>query len=127
MQGQTGKDRREHVRYNVNSGIFIVLKPQLYSAKLGSMIDISNGGLSFQYYSCNDLSFRHLTEVDIYKSGDGKILEGIPVTVVSGMAIPFNDPYFSATIKRFGVQFGEITHETLAHLQEFISKFTETD
>jgi hypothetical protein len=117
-------ERRQHPRYKVAGGVFVALKPRNLSTKLGSLIDISLGGLAFQYYIYNDINHRPFSAIDIHISGDGIFLEKIPVHMISNVIIPVKDFFNSTSIKRIGVQFGALSAEHVSRLKQFIRKHT---
>ncbi len=116
--------QKPHKRFKVLGGTFVVLKPQNHSSRLGNIIDISRKGLSFQYpINCN-LCFKNFLQVDIYVSGDGLYVSEIPIKVISDISITPEDPFFSTTMKRFGVQFGKLTVQQKSLLESFIHSYT---
>jgi hypothetical protein len=116
--------KKQYTRFKVRAGTFVVLKPQTQSSRLGSLLDINHKGLSFQYpISCN-LCFDSFAELDVFVSGDGVYIQNIPIEIISEVPIAVQDHYFSTTMRRFGVQFGDLTanHKTL--LESFIHNNT---
>jgi len=117
-------ERRKDDRHHVSSGGFIVLLPRQHFPKLGRMIDISLGGLAFQYYLDNYICLEKFNKVDIYFSGDGLCIKGIPVGLVWDMDIPRHDPYFNVAVKRYGVRFDALSTDDMIQLNQFIKKYT---
>ncbi len=118
-------DDRKFMRFKTYDGSFVVPRPQANSTKLAKLIDISNGGLAFQYFMNNDIDYDYFTELDVYISGDGKILEQIPIQMISTIIIPLGDPYFSITsIKRLSVKFGKMSSTKIILLKKFIDEYT---
>lgn len=117
-------ERRKHERHKVVSGGFVVLLPQIQFSKLGSMKDISPGGFAFQYYLDRNIRLKEFKSVDIYISGDGVCLKGLPAKIISDIEISQDDPYFKSRVKRFGLQFGSSTPKDLKHLNRFIKNYT---
>jgi len=117
-------EQRKYDRYQVVSGGFVVLLPQILFSKLGSLKDISPGGFAFQYYLEKDIPLKEFKCVDIYISGDGVCLKGLPAKIISDIEISQNDLYFKSRIKRFGLQFGSRTPKEMNKLNQFIEKYT---
>jgi hypothetical protein len=117
-------EKRKNDRYQVRSGGFIVLLPRKYFPKLGHMIDISLGGLSFQYHLENNISMEAFKKVEIYFSGDGLCIRNLPVSLVWDMDIVQDDPYFDIAVKRYGVRFGDLSTNDMIQLNQFIKKYT---
>lgn len=117
-------EKNEAKRYKVKGGTFVVLRPQTSSARLGSILDISRDGLSFQYpVNCN-LCLKSFTELDIFISGDGAYLHNIPIKIISDIKISADDPFHSTTMKRFGVKFAKLTKEQSLKIDAFIQNHT---
>ncbi len=112
--------KKQYNRFKVRAGTFVVLKPQTHSSRLGNLLDINHKGLSFQYPIACNLCFDSFTELDVFVSGDGVYIQNMPIEIISDVPIAVQDHYYSTTMRRFGVQFGELTanHKTL--LESFI-------
>jgi hypothetical protein len=117
-------ERRRDDRHPVQNGGFVVLHPKQYFPKLGRMIDISLGGLAFQYHLENKIRLKEFTAVDIYFSGEGLCIGNIPVESVWSIQIPRQDPYFNITVKRYGVAFGSLSPDDVIQLNQFIREYT---
>ena len=117
-------ERRQNDRHPVQNGGFVVLHPRQYFPKLGPMIDISLGGLAFQYHLESNIRLTEFTAVDIYFSGEGLCIGNIPVESVWSIDIPQHDPYFNITVKRYGVAFGSLSPDNMIQLNQFIQQYT---
>ncbi len=116
---------RKNKRYKSKEGIFIVLRPQAPPTKLGSLLDISLGGLAFQYYQPDNRSYKDIKELDIYISGDGCYLGNIPIYIITEIARPDEEGSYPILIKRYGVKFGSLTTDMRNRLAYFIEHHTE--
>ncbi len=117
-------EQKRSNRFKVNGGIFVALRPQTHSSRLGSLLDISKEGLSFQYpVNCN-LCLKSFTELDIFVSGEGAYLNDLPIKIISDIAISTEDPFYSTTMKRFGVQFDDLSLKQTERIETFIFDHT---
>ncbi len=112
-------ERRKHKRFRVPKGIFTFLKPG-YS-KIGSVIDISSGGLAFRYIDGEEPSSG--TNMDIFMFGDFFHMDNVPVRTISDIELVHGRPYVAVTVRRCGVQFGELTDRQKMQLEQCIEKY----
>ncbi len=118
-------DRRKESRYKVKDGIFTVPTPRIQSSRLGNIIDISMGGLAFQYYLVRNMSFNDFMALDIYISGDGMFLDNLPINIVSDIELQSSEKQFLTISKRFGVQFIGPDKSKKIKLHKFIENHTK--
>ena len=122
-------DRRQHERFQVRDGAFVVLRPR--SAILGQdidivgkIIDISQAGLVLRYVSSQERSHESF-ELDIVLAGNGFRLNSVPVKTVSDRQMADDAAASnSTTVRRRGVQFGTLTEQQTSQLQRFIRDYT---
>jgi hypothetical protein len=117
----TCRYKRLYKRYKVLDGIFVVLKPSSNSSRLGGMVDISKGGLSFQFIDTKG-PVSSYSELDIFISGYGIKVESLPFEIISDIVtekeIPFN-PVFT---RRLGVKFSSLSEAKKSQIYSFIQK-----
>lgn len=77
-------ERRQHQRYTSPDEALAVLKP--HPIKLGQVVNISEGGLAFQYLSNDKIDTKHI-ELDIFISADGPQYTDIPFTAVKDFRV----------------------------------------
>jgi hypothetical protein len=77
-------ERRSDDRYQVQQGVYALLKNG--SSKLGQIINISTGGLAFMYIK-HEEQIGEPVEVDIFISGNGYFLKGIPCKRISDIHV----------------------------------------
>lgn len=117
-------DRRKHIRFAVKPGAFAILGP--YSSQMGPILDISKGGLSFQYKQGKE------KKADIYEVSilfDGKSETNTSPfkfvgKAVSDVAVRSNNPYSIAEVRRFSMAFTDLTYYQQAWLEECIRNHT---
>ena len=119
-------NRRRQKRYPVCNDVFVVLDPAEHSSKLGAMIDISMGGLSFQYIDIVD-SKTTFSELDVFVSGHGIIIRQLPFIIVSSVASQKPIPLYSAITRRLGVRFGSLPDVKNVNISSFIQTYAIQD
>lgn len=114
-------ERRRLKRFKVKEGAFAALMPG--SSKLGQILDLGKGGLSFLYIDTGE-AVDGSTEIDIYLAGNGFYLSKLPITTVSDIRVPNKIPINPIVMRRQGVQFGELTPEQTSSLDSFMRQYT---
>lgn len=99
-----------------NNGAYVALSPS--DTGVGRIIDVSMGGLMFEYASIKGPSIEP-TELDIFIPGGEFRLGGLPCKSIWDRPSPevFNTPLHK---RRCGVQFGELTQSQRTQLKHFI-------
>ncbi len=113
------EDRREYPRYKVSNEALAILKP--HPIKLGQIINISEGGLAFQYLSENTIDSKYV-ELDIFVSKNGKQFNAFPFRKIRDFQI---SSQFEKTtpIRQLCVQFQDLSFEQKSLLKNFITKY----
>jgi c-di-GMP-binding flagellar brake protein YcgR len=121
-------ERRRHKRFQVPSfSAYAVLRRHwLPSPIMGDIIDISLGGLSFRYVASEKSSYRS-SGIDILLTDGSFCLNKIRVNTISDFEITNEVPFSSITMRRRGVQFGEMTDDHKSALRYFIQSYTRAD
>jgi hypothetical protein len=112
-------ERRKTVRFLPQTETYVALRPDF--TKLGRLIDISRGGLSFQYIS-SKVEGRGPTQLDLFTGNNGfylptlrcKIIYDIPLPEKSASAPPLER-------RRCGLEFGEATEAQVAQLELYLA------
>jgi hypothetical protein len=117
-------ERRKHKRFKVQNGAFAVLgaPPWPHSTKVGQIIDMSMGGLAFSYIAEQEPSNGSF-ELGIFLADNSFRLRKIPFETISDLEIK-KGPFNSITMRRSGVQFGELTPNQISQLKYFIRNHT---
>jgi hypothetical protein len=121
-------DRRQHERFQVHDGAFVVLRPRSPILGqdvdiVGQIMDISKTGLVLRYVASQERSYESF-ELDIVLAGNGFRLNGVPVKTVSDCQMPDDAPSNSTTVRRRGVQFRALTDQQTSQLERFIQDHT---
>jgi hypothetical protein len=116
------KDNRKFKRFRVKDLTFVKLRTES-EIDIGQLIDISQKGLSIRCL-INAVKSKSYSDLGIFLSGGGFIIEQIPFKTVSDTEIN-SKPTFSTTIvRRYGVQFDKLTPDQKAKLDYFLANHT---
>ena len=118
-------ERRKHKRFQVQNGAFAVLRAFSWphsTQKLGQITDIGMGGIAFSYIAEQEPSNGSL-ELGIFLADNSFRLRKIPFETISDLEIK-KGPFNSITMRRSGVQFGELTPNQISQLKYFIRNHT---
>jgi hypothetical protein len=113
-------ERRKYERFQIRQGTYVALAPPY--GKVGPVIDISRGGLSFRYVdgkeTTNELYLHiFLTEANFY-------LEKVPIKTILDFKIPDKSASSSITMRRCGLQFEDLTHDQASQLKFFVENYS---
>jgi hypothetical protein len=120
-QTSGGVERRLHKRYRVKSETFAFL-----GEDSGTIFDISKGGFSFHFavFEKEPVIPSHL---DIFIAEPHFYLPKIPVSFVSEVQTVPASIFSLLRIKRLSIQFGSLSSEQLARIEDFIACNTVTE
>ena len=107
------KERREHKRFKVLSGILSV------NSKFGQVVDISVGGISFRYIDKEQLK-TITNERGLLFGDDDLCLDNIPLTTVSDEIIRGGLSTEATTVRRRSMRFGTLTRKQKHMLEYYI-------
>lgn len=116
-------ERREKKRFRPKKMTFIAFKPQF--VKLGKILDISEGGLCFQYLAKEEQAEEVVVQADIFMSDNGYYLPDLACKLVwdtetkEKMTFPIG---FQS--RRCGLQFETLTKEQKQKLDYYIQEHT---
>ncbi|MBW1743056.1 MAG: PilZ domain-containing protein [Deltaproteobacteria bacterium] len=113
-------EQRKHSRLQARDGAFVLLGPD--STKLGRIIDISIGGLAFSHMARTRPS-EDLVELDLFLIDTDYYLSEVPFLTVWDVKTHEN-PFSSITMRRCGVQFGDLNSSQRTELNNFIQNHT---
>ena len=121
-ENKTFPERRKHQRYRTNDGAFAAVSPNSY--KLGQIVNISRGGLAFQYIETKTKP-THSEERYIFLSSKGYYVREIPFKQISDKPIPNANPYSTLNMRQCAIQFGEMNMEQMIYLDNYILNNTD--
>ena len=116
------KDNRKFKRFRAKDLTFVKLRTES-EIDIGQLLDISQRGLSIRCF-INAGKSQAYSDLGIFLSGGGFIIDQIPFKTVSDTEIN-SKPTFSTTIvRRYGVQFDKLTPDQKAKLDYFLANHT---
>jgi c-di-GMP-binding flagellar brake protein YcgR len=121
-------DHREHVRYRVPKDSFVTIGSD--EPILGQIMDISMGGIAFRYMDSKKPTDE--SRLDMFLTEGDMCLGQVPIKAVSDYEIPNTVlcktvdeiPPSCRTMRRCGVQFGDLTQHQRSQLQHYIQNHT---
>jgi hypothetical protein len=113
-------ERRKHGRFQVSGAVFVGFRPD--NSRLGEVIDIGMGGLSFRYLATGEPS-NGSRRLNIFLTGRDFHLNDVIFETVSDFRTD-EIPFTPVTMRRSGVQFGELTNIQISRLEYFIRNYT---
>jgi len=137
-------ERRNHQRYGVAPGTFAVLRSTSIELskikdmsmgeiafavikskpiKMGQIVNISKEGLAFHYIDRKGGS-KSLFKMDILFAQDAFYLDRLLFKPIFDIEIDTDLPLNSFTIRKCGVQFGELNQQQRSQLEYFICNYT---
>ena len=117
---QPSSEQRKHQRYCSREGAFINLRNE--TNKLGQILDISMGGLSYRYVE-NGIKHGDY-KLDIFLVGPDFRAESIPVHTVYDCAIKDEEGTNNLKVRRQGVRFKDLNGIQFTLLEHFIENYT---
>lgn len=115
-------EQRKKMRLLPQGHTTVVLRPHF--SKLGNLIDINKGGLSFQYIDGEEQE-EDSTHLDLFISNNKFYLPRLPCEVIYDIKFIKNETVFaSLEYRRCGLKFGEVTKEQAAQLELYLKNHT---
>lgn len=112
-------ERRRNKRYKAVDGAYAAISPN--SHKLGQIIDISMGGLSFKYIdTSNDKDDDGTPEDAVFLSSMGYYVGDLPFKTVSDYEITNVPSFSSMKVRKRHVQFTDLSFKQLFDLDYYL-------
>ena len=111
-------ERRKFNRFKIQEGAFVEVK--INGSKIGELIDISEGGLSFSYIDIGTRPEKSF-DVDLYFQEKDFRLENLPAKTISDISI--KSPFALTKTRRHGVQFADLNENQTAGLKDYIENY----
>jgi len=118
---RSGTVSRRHYRYRVKDHIYVNLRSET-GEEVGQLLDISKGGLSLQFLVTDEKPNTY-TELGILASMD-LAMERIPFRTVSVEEVENNVPLSVTRLRRYSLEFKNLTPAQKAKLDFFIKNYT---
>jgi hypothetical protein len=113
-------DRRRHQRFKAKMGAIAAM---MTNNRLGQIMDVSQGGLSFRYIEDNG-GPHESCELKILMPEAGFYLGDLNFITVSDFPVESNLPFRSIQMRQTGLQFLQLTPKQEFQLEQFISHHT---
>ena len=114
-------EQRIHKRFRVRENSYVTLTGPV--SKLGQIIDISQGGLSFRYIDIGERP-QQLFEVKLNIKNNGFQLDPLSLTTVYDLRATKEFPFSATRIRRRGGQFVGLTPDQISDLEYLIQNYT---
>jgi len=121
MNQTVSADNRAFTRFSAKEGAFAVITAP---RKLGQILDISKGGLSFTYMGEEEGPQKN-TELDIFLSGIGFNSKNIPYKTISDFEIESKVEFSSIKMRRCGVKFRQLHLDQHSQIEDFLQHHTK--
>ena len=115
-------EQRIHKRFRVRENSYVTLGGPV--SKLGQIIDISRGGLSFRYIDIGERPNSSLEVMLSIKKNNGFQLEHIPFRTVYDLGASKEFPFSSTRIRRRGGRFVSLSQDQISDLDHLIQNYT---
>ncbi|MDY0221222.1 MAG: PilZ domain-containing protein [Desulfobacterium sp.] len=110
-------ERRKHKRYKAKEGAYAAISP--HSRRLGQIIDISMGGLSFKYIDNSDEQ-EEKPERSIFLSSLGYYVGELPFKTIEDCEITNYPSFSSMRLRKRRVKFTELSFKQLFDLDFYL-------
>jgi hypothetical protein len=119
-------ERRRSVRLNPKELTFVVVRPEF--SRSGELLDVSRGGLCFQYLRSLNPGGDVATSlrIDIFTINNDYYLPKVPCTLVYDVEDKKGAKLFPMRLefRRCGLQFGKLTHEQTRQVDLYLRNHT---
>jgi len=122
VEEKNNNEKRIHKRYDVQYGAFVASESN--AAIFGPVLNISKGGLAFQYYAGEASELNDADELAIFINSNGYYLGSVPYKTVSNLESSDKNPFSSISMRVCGIQFGALTEEQASLLEQFLDSHT---
>ena len=125
INGDSGKNRRKrkHERYKVKDFALVMLKSES-KVDIGQMLDISEGGLSFQYVARDEQLSDYATFNISMISDDFFSINRIPFKSVSDINLTDASLFKLKKLRRHSLKFGDLTSRQSSKIEYFLLNYT---
>lgn len=115
-------ERRKHKRFPIRDVAFAILRSDK-DEELGQIMNISMGGLAFQYFVGNR-ELQKADKLDVLPADNGFHVDNIPFQVVDDYELVNELPFSSITKREQRVYFAKLTDNQKKGIESFIKEHT---
>ena len=120
-------EHRTNARLNPKEPTFVAVRPEF--SRSGELLDISRGGLRFQYLRKINPGEDMATplKIDIFLINNGYYLPKVPCTLVYDVEEKKGPTLFPMRLelRHCGLQFGKLSHEQTRQVELYLIQHTE--
>ena len=120
-------ERRRNARVSPKEVTFVAVRPEF--SKSGEMLDISRGGLRFQYLRRlnHEENMKTFLKIDIFIINNGYYLPKVPCTLIYDVEEEKGPALFPMRLesRHCGLKFGKLSHEQTRQVELYLSQHTE--
>lgn len=120
----TEAERRRHKRFRSKEGSYAVLSGPV--SKMGQILDISRGGLSFRYIDIGDRP-KETCVLDILSEGNTFRLKNVGFRVISDLDASKDFPFSTIPMRRSGGELTGLSDGQIYDLEYLIENYTEPE
>lgn len=118
---RSGVPRRKHERYKTKDFVFVEIKDS--AVTIGQVLDISKGGLSFQYLDIARVPKKSF-EIDIYVKNNGFHMDNVLFKSITDLKV-YKEYFLSyMRMRRRGGQFNELSQTQIYQIENLITNYT---
>jgi len=113
-------ERRKNKRYKAVEGAYAAISPN--SHKLGQIIDLSMGGLSFKYIdtSNGDEESEKTPETAVFLSSMGYYVGDLPFQIIADYEVTNTPSFSSMKVRKRHVKFSDLSFKQLFDLDYYL-------
>jgi hypothetical protein len=113
-------ERRKNKRYKAVEGAYAAISPN--SHKLGQIIDLSMGGLSFKYIdtSNDDKELERTPETAVFLSSMGYYVGDLPFHTIADYEVTNAPSFSSMKVRKRHVKFSDLSFKQLFDLDYYL-------
>lgn len=115
---RTRKDKRANSRFRVKDLTFVKLQSES-KVDIGQLLDISKQGLALRCF-VDEEKPREYSSLGIFLSGGEFIVDDVPFRTVSDIELNNNPQFSTIILRRYGLQFKDLTPEQVEKLDKFL-------
>jgi len=117
-------ERRKNKRFHVNNGIAAL--PISSSVIIGTIVDISKGGLAVRYAS-EDEELKSFFDIDILLTDTNFFMPNVSTNIITDFELENKIPFSIITERRCGLQFRQLSSEQISQLDDLLTNYTMDD
>jgi len=115
-------DHRQHIRFKTFDDVNVLIGSSPDQV-LGVLVDISKGGVSFDYIPTEKTFFKKNISIDIMSDGKNFCIYNIPIKIIFDVELD-DETYTAVKMRQIGAQYEDLTLKQLSDLVYFINDYS---